>query len=333
MTLDGISAILGRSETKQCAYYNSNWEKERTNRSGIEPCRGEEDKRRHCFATWKNVSGAVEVVKQGCWLDDVNCYDSDKVDGAARTVWVPLLRRRRLASLESPDSECLEKKESPDVFFCCCEGNMCNEKFLYAPEVPQPEHRIILPPTTPCREKKLSDNRPERPTMQLVQPRRPQLVLSPPSPPTPRMASGRRRSDRGCPIRRSHLVMAARAEPAGVTLQRSHTVHSSVIFGRADYKPQLFSTLLYSLVPIIGLAAVVLFSFWMWRHHKLAYPAALVPTHAVMSQQRQSYILCSSAARGKRKPKQSFHRMEEDGVGVAAATIMDALGEVELKNY
>lgn len=44
-------------------------------------------------------------------------------------------------------------------------------------------------------------------------------------------------------------------------------------------KPQLFSTMLYSLVPIVGLAAVVLFSFWMWRHHKLAYPAALVPTH------------------------------------------------------
>lgn len=48
-------------------------------------------------------------------------------------------------------------------------------------------------------------------------------------------------------------------------------------------KPQLFSTLLYSLVPIIGLAAVVLFSFWMWRHHKLAYPAALVPTHVSQS--------------------------------------------------
>ncbi|KAF3857411.1 hypothetical protein F7725_009270 [Dissostichus mawsoni] len=165
-------AILGRSETKQCAYYNSNWEKERTNRSGIEPCRGEEDKRRHCFATWKNVSGAVEVVKQGCWLDDVNCYDS---------------------------SECLEKKESPDVFFCCCEGNMCNEKFLYAPEVPQP----------------------------------------------------------GAP---HHSTAYTTSNPF-------------------SQKPQLFSTLLYSLVPIIGLAAVVLFSFWMWRHHKLAYPAALVPTH------------------------------------------------------
>lgn len=49
-------------------------------------------------------------------------------------------------------------------------------------------------------------------------------------------------------------------------------------------KPQLFSTLLYSLVPIIGLVAVVLFSFWMWRHHKLAYPAALVPTHVSLTE-------------------------------------------------
>lgn len=30
-------------------------------------------------------------------------FASDKVDGAARTVWVPPLRRRRLASLESPE--------------------------------------------------------------------------------------------------------------------------------------------------------------------------------------------------------------------------------------
>lgn len=33
-------------------------------------------------------------------------------------------------------NECVERKESPDVFFCCCEGNMCNERFLYAPEAP-----------------------------------------------------------------------------------------------------------------------------------------------------------------------------------------------------
>lgn len=43
-------------------------------------------------------------------------------------------------------------------------------------------------------------------------------------------------------------------------------------------KPPLFSTLLYSLVPIMGIAAIALLSFWMYRHHKLAYPPVLVPT-------------------------------------------------------
>lgn len=37
-------------------------------------------------------------------------------------------------SLVHCSNECVERKESPDVFFCCCEGNMCNERFLYAPE-------------------------------------------------------------------------------------------------------------------------------------------------------------------------------------------------------
>ncbi|KAM9767091.1 activin receptor type-2A-like isoform 1-T1 [Menidia menidia] len=165
-------AILGRSETQECVYYNSSWEKDRTNRSGIEPCYGEPEKRRHCFATWKNVSGAIEIVKQGCWLDDVNCYDSN---------------------------ECVEKKDNPDVFFCCCEGNMCNERFMYTPDSP-PQN----------------------------------------------------------------------------DLRHSTAYTTSNPFSQ---KPQLFSTLLYSLVPIVGLAAVVVLSFWMWRHHKLAYPAALVPTH------------------------------------------------------
>ncbi|XP_053493416.1 activin receptor type-2A isoform X2 [Ictalurus furcatus] len=43
-------------------------------------------------------------------------------------------------------------------------------------------------------------------------------------------------------------------------------------------KPELFNTLLYSLVPIMGIAAILLFSFWMYHHHKLAYPPVLVPT-------------------------------------------------------
>ncbi|XP_009865988.1 PREDICTED: activin receptor type-2A-like, partial [Apaloderma vittatum] len=163
-------AILGRSETQECIYYNANWEKDKTNRSGIEPCYGDKDKRRHCFATWKNISGSIEIVKQGCWLDDINCYDRN---------------------------DCIEKKDSPEVFFCCCEGNMCNERFFYFPEM-----EVTQPTSNPV---------------------------------TP--------------------------------------------------KPPLFNTLLYSLVPIMGIAVIVLFSFWMYRHHKLAYPPVLVPTQYRHSQE------------------------------------------------
>lgn len=73
-------AILGRSDTQTCVDYNqspasSSGPERRGNLSGVIACSGDRDKRLHCFATWKNVSGVVQVVKQGCWLDDVNCYD------------------------------------------------------------------------------------------------------------------------------------------------------------------------------------------------------------------------------------------------------------------
>lgn len=28
----------------------------------------------------------------------------------------------------------MENKEAPEVFFCCCEGSLCNKKFSYHPE-------------------------------------------------------------------------------------------------------------------------------------------------------------------------------------------------------
>lgn len=65
----------GEAETRECIYYNANWELERTNQSGLERCEGEQDKRLHCYASWRNSSGTVELVKKGCWLDDFNCYD------------------------------------------------------------------------------------------------------------------------------------------------------------------------------------------------------------------------------------------------------------------
>ncbi|XP_072882131.1 activin receptor type-2A isoform X2 [Hemitrygon akajei] len=155
-------AILGRTEKQVCIIYNASRDKDRANNTAIENCVEEKDKRGHCYATWKNNSGSVEIVKGGCWLDDWNCYDK---------------------------GECIETKESPEVFFCCCEGSKCNEKIFYVPVITVPS--TLNPFTT---------------------------------------------------------------------------------------RQPLFNTLLYSLVPIMGFAVVVLFSFWMYRHHKLAYPPVLVPT-------------------------------------------------------
>lgn len=43
-------------------------------------------------------------------------------------------------SSSPPDrSECVEKKDAPEVFFCCCEGSLCNDKFFYSPDSSQPQ--------------------------------------------------------------------------------------------------------------------------------------------------------------------------------------------------
>ncbi|XP_034416003.1 activin receptor type-2B-like isoform X2 [Cyclopterus lumpus] len=101
----------GEADTTDCLYYNVNFELERTNQSGVERCEGEQDKRSHCYASWRNSSGSVELVKKGCWLDDFNCYDRQ---------------------------DCVATEESPQVFFCCCEGNFCNERFTHLPDVSGP---------------------------------------------------------------------------------------------------------------------------------------------------------------------------------------------------
>ncbi|XP_043961034.1 activin receptor type-2B-like isoform X1 [Gambusia affinis] len=120
MLLAALSSGLGPSEgpTRQCQYYNMNYEAEKTNRSGVEACEGEEDKRSHCYASWRNQSGSMELLRKGCWLDDFNCYD-------------------RL--------DCVATEESPQVFFCCCEGNFCNQNFTHLPDLSSPV--MEAPPT------------------------------------------------------------------------------------------------------------------------------------------------------------------------------------------
>uniref|UniRef100_A0A3Q1CE59 Serine/threonine-protein kinase receptor n=1 Tax=Amphiprion ocellaris TaxID=80972 RepID=A0A3Q1CE59_AMPOC len=115
---------LGEAETRECVYYNDNWRTERTNQSGFERCEGEKDKRLHCYASWLNSSGTIKLVKKGCWLDDFNCYDR---------------------------SECVSMEENPQVFFCCCEGNYCNERFTHLPDMIGSGNRVKIrpPPRVP----------------------------------------------------------------------------------------------------------------------------------------------------------------------------------------
>ncbi|XP_029380371.1 activin receptor type-2B isoform X1 [Echeneis naucrates] len=110
---------LGEAETRECVYYNDNWRTERTNQSGFERCEGEKDKRLHCYASWLNSSGTIKLVKKGCWLDDFNCYDRQ---------------------------ECVSMEENPQVFFCCCEGNYCNERFTHLPDMIGNGNRVKIRP-------------------------------------------------------------------------------------------------------------------------------------------------------------------------------------------
>lgn len=43
-------------------------------------------------------------------------------------------------------------------------------------------------------------------------------------------------------------------------------------------RAQLLTTLTYWLLPLMAVAAGLLFSVWLYRQHKRAYPPVLVPT-------------------------------------------------------
>ncbi|XP_078727101.1 activin receptor type-2A [Lampetra fluviatilis] len=105
-------------ETRECVYFNLNWEKEGTAAGGTEACDGDREKRQHCYASWRNVSGGVRLERQGCWLDDFNCYDR---------------------------SECVESSENPAVYFCCCDGDLCNAMFTHLPVLQPRAHEGAQP--------------------------------------------------------------------------------------------------------------------------------------------------------------------------------------------
>ncbi|KAJ8676304.1 hypothetical protein QAD02_012091 [Eretmocerus hayati] len=79
------------------------------------------EKRNHCYVIWQydNVTQKSTLKLKGCFLDNRECYDKQ---------------------------HCIQKGESSkkSIFFCCCEGNMCNRNFSWEPQTtkPPPIHEI-----------------------------------------------------------------------------------------------------------------------------------------------------------------------------------------------
>ncbi|CAG5118529.1 unnamed protein product [Candidula unifasciata] len=66
-----------------------------------------------CFASWLTINNSQDqIIKKGCWMNDNKCY-------------------------EQP--ECVEDRYSASVFFCCCDGDLCNKEYIHRPSGEPPQ--------------------------------------------------------------------------------------------------------------------------------------------------------------------------------------------------
>ncbi|BFZ06287.1 hypothetical protein BsWGS_09327 [Bradybaena similaris] len=60
-----------------------------------------------CFAMWIVINNTEQqLIKKGCWMNDNTCYEQ---------------------------RECVESRYSAAVFFCCCDGDLCNKDYHHRP--------------------------------------------------------------------------------------------------------------------------------------------------------------------------------------------------------
>ncbi|XP_043267796.1 activin receptor type-2A-like [Venturia canescens] len=75
------------------------------------------DKRNHCYVLWQFDSATKKstIKLKGCFLDSKECYDKP---------------------------HCVEKNadRKKKLFFCCCDGNMCNQNFTWDPQPTERPH-------------------------------------------------------------------------------------------------------------------------------------------------------------------------------------------------
>lgn len=119
------------------------------------------------------------------------------------------------------------------MYFCCCEGNFCNERFTHLPEAGGPEGEAVGGAGV------------GRPLVLDAQ------LLS---------------RARGWP--QGSLALEVQGW-AGCVTQGS--VCPPVTYEPPPTAPTLLTVLAYSLLPIGGLSLIVLLAFWMYRHRKAPY--------------------------------------------------------------
>ncbi|KAF7266890.1 hypothetical protein GWI33_019819 [Rhynchophorus ferrugineus] len=115
------ASVISSSVTTKCEHYNSTCA-DSGHCDDIAVCEpAGEGKRNHCFVLWAlNSDGSKNVTLKGCFLNTEDCYDQNA---------------------------CVDKSTSPknNLLFCCCEGDMCNTNFTWAPVPTEPPPPTAIP--------------------------------------------------------------------------------------------------------------------------------------------------------------------------------------------
>lgn len=125
-----VATTANSKDTTQCEFYNvtlcsSTDENGRKNQCDEpEICESSDTKRNNCYVLWTtDANGNPLVQLKGCFLSSDSCYNPQNCIAGSKTI-----------------------KENTDYYYCCCEGNMCNNNFTYIPGPSTPPPIQATPP-------------------------------------------------------------------------------------------------------------------------------------------------------------------------------------------
>ncbi|XP_063974478.1 activin receptor type-2A [Diachasmimorpha longicaudata] len=116
LILLGLLSLVSGHDVKgstYCEFYNETMCSGCSEREECTP--HEPDRRNHCYVLWQidDVTKKSTIKLKGCFLDSQECYDKN---------------------------QCVERHGDrvKKLFFCCCEGNMCNQNYTWDPQPTEP---------------------------------------------------------------------------------------------------------------------------------------------------------------------------------------------------